>query len=134
MRTGYTAAGGIAITLAGLLLTACMDQPPSPRHPGPYEKPSDAFNATTAPTDPGGQRGGARPLTDDMAHLRDARSTYRHSQTMQKSRQRHEQEACRHDPDRHLVRIEDGTDDPEAVYCQDKPREAKDEDKGDDDK
>ncbi|MGN8199278.1 hypothetical protein ACS8Y6_11395 [Salinisphaera sp. RV14] len=104
-----------------LLLTACMNHPPPPRHPGPYKDPVDAFDATNAPYDPSAPTGAGQPLSDDIAHLRDARAAYEHSQTVQAARLRDQQEKCRKQPNAKLVRIHDGTGDPGAVYCQTPP-------------
>lgn len=108
----------LAVAVTTLMLSACMDHPPPPRHPGPYNDPVDAFDATAVPYDPSGPANASRPLSDDLAHLRDARSAYEHSQAVQAAHQRDEQEKCRNDPDAKLVRIQDGTSDPDAVYCQ----------------
>lgn len=105
------------IALAGLL-AACMNQPPEPRHPGPYNDPVDAFDAVDTPYDPNSASGPGHPLTDDIAHLRDAREAYEHSQAVQAARLRDQQKRCRNTPGAKLVHIHDGSDDPDAVYCQ----------------
>lgn len=109
-----------SIALIGtVLLGACMNQPPEPRHPGPYAEPVDAFNAVDTPYDPnGGPMGTDRQLSDDIAHLREARRAYEHSQDIQAAERRTRQAQCRDKPGAKLVRIQDGSGDPDAVYCQ----------------
>lgn len=109
--------GGLLI-LASLVLAGCANQPPRLRHPGPYKSPVDALNATDVPANPAFANGSHQPLTNDLGQLRDARSAYRHSQLIQKADRRARQKKCRDNPDAKIVRIQDGTDDPDAVYCQ----------------
>lgn len=118
MNRGSLTVRALAVATAVLTLTACMDHPPPPRHPGPYKSPVDAFNATDAPYDPNPPKGANQPLSGDIAHLRDARAAYEHSQQVQAARRRDEQQKCRNQPNAKLVHIKDGTDDPDAVYCQ----------------
>lgn len=118
MNMGSTTVRGLAAAMAVLLLTACMSHPPPPRHPGPYKNPVDAFNATDVPYNPSASSGAGQPLSNDVAHLRDARQAYEHSQAVQAARTRDQQEKCRKDPNARIVHIQDGTDDPDAVYCQ----------------
>lgn len=120
-RIRYPARALVAM-LGVLVLAACMNHPPAPRHPGPYKNPSDAFNATPVPQQPyGGPQGSGQPLSRDLAHLRDARQAYEHSQAVQAAQRRDEQQKCRSQPNAKLVRIQDGTNDPNAVYCQPPP-------------
>lgn len=110
------------IAVAGALLTACVDNRPPPAHPGPYEQPVDAFDAARAPYDPTAGRDRAnQPLTEDISQLREARNAYEQSQIMQAADARAEQADCRDDPNARLVRIQDGSGDPNAVYCQRSP-------------
>lgn len=124
MNTGSTIARALAAATGLLMLAACMDHPPPPRHPGPYNDPVDAFDATDAPYDPSAPKGASGPLSNDLAHLRDARAAYEHSQAVQAARLRDQQEKCRQQPNAKLVHINDGTGDPDAVYCQTPPDEA----------
>ena len=104
------------IAIAGALLTGCVDRRPPPAHPGPYERPVDAFNAARAPYDPtAGMDRANRPLTEDISQLREARNAYEQSQIMQAADARAQQADCRDDPNARLVRIEDGSGDPDAV-------------------
>ncbi|HET7313492.1 hypothetical protein [Salinisphaera sp.] len=120
MNSCSTTARGLAAATIVLMLAACMDHPPPPRHPGPYDDPVDAFDATDAPYNPSA-RGPNQPLSQDLAHLRDARAAYEHSQAAQAARLQNQQEKCRNQPNAKLVRIHDGTDDPDAVFCQTRP-------------
>lgn len=126
MNRGTIFARTLAGATAALFLAACMNHPPPPRHPGPYKDPVDAFNATDAPYDAGAPTGVRQPLSDDVAHLRDARQAYEHSQAVQAARLRDEQKKCRQQPNARLVHINDGTDDPDAVYCQTQPDSGQD--------
>lgn len=104
-----------------VLIAGCAYvEPHPPRHPGPYDDPVDALNATQAPADP--SRSGVGPEDDDLGNnlrrLHQARETYNKDQAQQAARLRREQAACRANPDARKVRIQDGTDDPKAVYCQ----------------
>lgn len=118
MNRGSITVRALAAATVALVLTACMNQPPPPRHPGPYNDPVDAFDATDAPYDPSAPKGANQPLSGDLAHLRDARTAYEHSQQMQAAQLRDQQEKCRKQPNAKLVHINDGTNDPDAVYCQ----------------
>lgn len=128
MYTGSTTVRCLAAATLVLMLAACMDHPPPPRHPGPYNDPVDAFDATDTPYDASAAGGPSRPLSDDMAHLRDARAAYEHSQAVQAARTRDQQKKCREQPDARLVHIDDGTGDPDAVYCQTSPDTSGDDD------
>ncbi|WP_156962480.1 hypothetical protein [Salinisphaera hydrothermalis] len=123
MNTGSTIGRALVAATGLLMLAACMDHPPPPRHPGPYKNPVDAFDATDAPYDPSGPQGASGPLSGDLAHLRDAREAYEHSQAVQAAQRRDQQEKCRQQPNAKLVHINDGTGDPDAVYCQTPPDE-----------
>lgn len=116
---------GLAAIVATLLLAACMNQP-EPRHPGPYKAPVDAFNAVETPYDPSIRAGSVQPLTHDIAHLREARNAYKNSQAIQAARTKAKQQACRENPNARLVHIQDGTHDPDAVYCQSQPDKSDD--------
>lgn len=117
MNKGNKIAKWLFLTAGALPLAACTSAPP-PHHPGPYTSPADAFNSVSAPYDPSIQTNSPQPLTHDIAHLRKARNAYKHSQAVQAARLQDEQQACKNNPDAHLVRIQDGTGDSEAVYCQ----------------
>lgn len=106
--------GALALFIAG-----CSSHPPPPRHPGPYKTPADAFNSVQAPYDPtGGPKGGDQPLAEDIAHLQSAREAYQHSKALQRARTQDEQARCRQQPNAHLVHIQDGSGDSNAVYCE----------------
>ena len=121
MNRAPTIVRALAAATIALTLAACMDHPPPPRHPGPYNQPVDAFDATDTPYDPSAPKGAGQPLSDDLAHLRDARAAYEHSQEIQAAQLRDQQEKCRKQPNAKLVHINDGTGDPDAVYCQTPP-------------
>ncbi|WP_233544011.1 hypothetical protein [Salinisphaera sp. Q1T1-3] len=121
----------IRLAFAGLVvavLAGCVNEPPPPQHPGPYDDPVDAFNATRAPYDPNAAKGADQPLTRDLSQLRDARANYEHSQAVQRARLRDAQAKCRQQPDAHLVHIRDGSGDPDAVYCQSGPGQSDSDD------
>lgn len=131
--SGQFLRGVAAMTMFALLLAGCADAPFEPRHPGPYDDPVDAMNATTVPYDPNAAGGPDQPLTRDLSQLRDARSAYEHSQVVQRARRADQQARCRQDPDAHLVKIQDGSGDPDAVYCQSGPGQADNPADADDD-
>ena len=130
MNTGSKIGRALVAATGLLMLAACMNHPPPPRHPGPYKNPVDAFDATNAPHDSSGPQGATGPLSDDIAHLRDAREAYQHSQAVQAAHRRDQQEKCRKQPNAKLVHINDGTGDPDAVYCQTPPAGTSSDDKG----
>lgn len=114
-------AAGLVLVWCVVLIAGCAYvEPQPPRHPGPYNDPVDAFNATETPADP--TRSGAGPQNNDLGNnlrrLHQARETYKKDQILQAARQRRQQAACRANPDARKVKIQDGTDDPKAVYCQ----------------
>ena len=118
---------GKALTLAmtaGLVLAigGCVDRAPPNAHPGPYDSPVDAVDASRAPYDPSAAADSPnQPLTQDISQLREARNAYEQSQIMQAADARARQAECRNDPNARLVRIQDGSGDPNAVYCQRAP-------------
>lgn len=114
---GTALALGVSLAIGG-----CVDQAPRPAHPGPYESPVEAFDASRAPYDPSaGVDSPNQPLTQDISQLREARNAYEQSRVMQAADARARQAECRNDPNARLVRIQDGSGDPNAVYCQRAP-------------
>lgn len=119
MKTSFYYRQLSAIALVGLAAGCAFVEPQPPRHPGPYNQPVDAFNATEMPNDPMRSTTGAQrnQLGDQLQQLHSAREAFDKDQQRQAAELRREQAACRANPDAKKVRIQDGTDDPEAVYC-----------------
>lgn len=116
-RRSYSA----LVVLGLVLLAGCVSKAPPLHHPGPYNTPVEAFDATDAPYDPSTPAGADRPLSRDLSQLREARNAYEHSQAVQAARVQDRQARCRQRPGAHLVRIQDGSGDESAVYCQTGP-------------
>lgn len=117
MKAKCTIIRSLIAVCSVLMLAACMDHAPAPQHPGPYDAPADAFHAVGTPTYPGARPGVETPLTNDVAHLGEARNAYKHSQAAQAARAHARREACRNNPNAKKVRIQDGTGNSEAYYC-----------------
>lgn len=120
--TGSRRVGVLSAALMLTLASGCafVERQP-PRHPGPYNDPVDAFNAMERPDDPTRSGSGAQrnELGGDLQRLHSAREAYNKDQARQAAELRREQAACRARSDARTVPIQDGTDDPDAVYCQD---------------
>ncbi|MDA3920273.1 MAG: hypothetical protein PF501_06295 [Salinisphaera sp.] len=123
LKTRTAGTGGLApaLLLALLTVSGCaFVEPHPPRHPGPYNEPVDAFNATEVPDDP--TRSSAGPNNDqlggDLQRLHSAREAYNKDQARQAAALRRQQATCRAKPNAKTVPIQDGTNDPDAVYCQ----------------
>lgn len=108
------------IALAGITAGCAFVEPQPPRHPGPYNQPVDAFDATDMPNDPMQSNTGPQrnQLGNQLQQLHNAREAFDKDQARQAAELRREQAACRANPNAKTVKIQDGTDDPEAVYCQ----------------
>lgn len=114
--TAAVLAGGLLTLMAGCAYV----HPQPPRHPGPYNDPVDAFNATETPADPTRSPSVTQNhnLGSSLHRLHNAREAYNKDQAQQAAKLRREQAACRANPKARKVKIQDGTDDPDAVYCQ----------------
>ncbi|GAB3673402.1 hypothetical protein GCM10028792_08930 [Salinisphaera aquimarina] len=106
------------IALVGAVFAGCANEPKQ-ADVSPLNEPIDAFEAVGAPQRAGGAPQSEREtLSSDIERLQNARDTYEHEQQRLSAEMKREQAECRQRSDSRQVAIEDGSGDPNAVYCQ----------------